>query len=48
MLLCIVVNCFNGLQGFNPDDFQRGPGQLHPDLAQPGPGMGADWDTMFG
>lgn len=37
-----------GVQGFNPDDFQRGRGQLHPDLAQPGPGRGTDWDSMFG
>lgn len=36
------------VQGFNPDDFQRDRGQLHPDLAQPGPGRGADWDSMFG
>ena len=45
-----------GLPGFNPDDFQpqrrggRGSGgpPMHPDLLQPGPGRGADWDSMFG
>ncbi|DBB02949.1 TPA: hypothetical protein ACH3X1_013545 [Trebouxia sp. C0004] len=37
-----------GMPGFNPDDFQRRLGQIHPDMAQPGPGRGADWDSMFG
>uniref|UniRef100_A0A7R9Z1J1 PI31 proteasome regulator N-terminal domain-containing protein n=1 Tax=Chlamydomonas euryale TaxID=1486919 RepID=A0A7R9Z1J1_9CHLO len=44
-----------GLQGWSPDDFVRGGGggtgqgpPLHPDLAQPGPGRGTDWDNMFG
>ena len=43
-----------GLPGFNPDDFQpqrrggRGGPRMHPDLMQPGPGRGADWDSMFG
>ncbi|KAG1669490.1 hypothetical protein FOA52_015657 [Chlamydomonas sp. UWO 241] len=44
-----------GLQGWNPEDFQRGvppPGQegppLHPDLAQPGPRRGTDYDNLFG
>lgn len=37
-----------GMPGFNPDDFQTGRRPLHPDLAQPGPGRGTDWDSMFG
>ena len=44
-----------GLQGWHPEDFQRGvPGRgapippVHPDMMQPGPGRGADWDHMFG
>ncbi|PSC76580.1 putative proteasome inhibitor [Micractinium conductrix] len=37
-----------GMRGFNPDDFQQPPGQVHPDMAQPGPGRGTDWDRMFG
>lgn len=36
------------VQGFNPDDFQTGRRPFHPDLAQPGPGRGTDWDSMFG
>lgn len=31
------------------DDFQPPePGRMHPDMAQPGPGRGTDWDRMFG
>lgn len=30
------------------DDFQREPGQPHPDMMQPGPGRGRDFDEMFG
>ena len=43
-----------GLQGWNPEDFQRGAPRrgegppVHPDMMQPGPGRGADWDHMFG
>lgn len=45
-----------GLQGWHPDDFQRprpgGPGRggpdVHPDVAQPGPGGNTDWDNMYG
>ena len=47
-----------GLQGWHPEDFQRGPARpgrvghpgppVHPDVMQPGPGRGADWDHMFG
>ncbi|KAL4431594.1 hypothetical protein ABPG77_001436 [Micractinium sp. CCAP 211/92] len=38
-----------GMRGFGPDDYQQpGPGQVHPDMAQPGPGGGSDWDRMFG
>lgn len=37
-----------GMRGFNPDNFQHPPGQVHPDMAQPGPGRGTDWDNMFG
>lgn len=37
-----------GMPGFNPDDFQTGRHPFHPDLAQPGPGRGTDWDSMFG
>ncbi|KAK9811865.1 hypothetical protein WJX72_011458 [[Myrmecia] bisecta] len=35
-----------GLRGFNPDDFQRH--DFDPDIQQPGPGRGADYDRMFG
>ena len=36
-------------QGWNPDDFQQGPGRReHPDVMPRGPGNGADWDRMFG
>jgi len=47
-----------GLQGWNPEDFQRGapgqgsrpggPGGIHPDVMPMGPGRGTDWDNMFG
>ncbi|GAB4821633.1 hypothetical protein N2152v2_008679, partial [Parachlorella kessleri] len=38
-----------GLPGFNPDDFiPPGPARPHPDVMQPGPGRGTDWDDMFG
>ena len=43
-----------GLQGWSPEDFQRGAPAgrggppVHPDMMQPGPGRGADWDHMFG
>jgi proteasome inhibitor subunit 1 (PI31) len=38
-----------GLPGFHPDDFvQPGPPRPHPDVMQPGPGRGTDWDEMFG
>ncbi|EFN53306.1 hypothetical protein CHLNCDRAFT_136975 [Chlorella variabilis] len=37
-----------GMRGFGPDDFQREPGQPHPDMMQPGPGRGRDFDEMFG
>lgn len=43
------------VQGFHPDDFtpggrgrRQGPGGVHPDMMQPGPGQGTDWDSMFG
>lgn len=39
-----------GMQGYRPGDFQqrvpRHPGQVHPDIAQPG--GGTEWDSMFG
>jgi proteasome inhibitor subunit 1 (PI31) len=47
-----------GLEGWSPDDFTRGQWQrqrqrqdvppVHPDLMQPGPGRGTDFDHMFG
>ncbi|KAK9840065.1 hypothetical protein WJX74_002789 [Apatococcus lobatus] len=44
-----------GMPGFHPDDFtpqgrgQRlGPEGVHPDMMQPGPSKGTDWDSMFG
>ncbi len=44
-----------GLPGWRPGDFQRPPpGQgrgapdLDPDIMQPGPGRGTDWDSMYG
>lgn len=46
-----------GLQGWHPDDFVRpgmggGRGGDHPDIdpdvGQPGPGRGTDWDSMYG
>jgi len=38
-----------GTRGFRPDDFQqRDPSHPHPDMAQPGPGKGTDWDQFFG
>lgn len=39
-----------GTRGFRPDDFQRDrdPSHPHPDLAQPGPGKGTDWDAFYG
>ena len=42
-----------GLPGFRPEDYQRGqqpppPGHPHPDVMQPGPGRGTDWDSYFG
>ncbi len=40
-----------GLEGWRPEDYQRGPGRgqgLHPDIMQPGAGRGTDWDSMFG
>ena len=30
------------------DDYQQQPGRVHPDMAQPGPGRGTDFDQMFG
>ena len=36
------------LASLGADDFQQPPGQVHPDMAQPGPGRGTDWDRMFG
>lgn len=37
------------MQGWNPDDFQRqGRRPTHPDIMQPGPGRGTDFDSMFG
>ena len=32
------------------DDYQQQqqPGRVHPDMAQPGPGRGTDFDNMFG
>lgn len=30
------------------DDYQQPPGRVHPDMAQPGPGRGTDFDEMFG
>jgi len=39
-----------GTRGFRPDDFQPGrdPSHPHPDMSQPGPGKGTDWDQFFG
>lgn len=38
-----------GTRGFHPDDFQhRDPSRPHPDMMQPGPGRGTDWDSFFG
>lgn len=38
-----------GLPGFHPDDYVHPqPGQLHPDVMQPGRGRGTDFDNMFG
>jgi proteasome inhibitor subunit 1 (PI31) len=37
-----------GMRGFHPDDYQQQPGRVHPDMAQPGPGRGTDFDQMFG
>ncbi len=38
-----------GTRGFQPDDFQRrDPSQPHPDMMQPGPGKGTDWDQFYG
>ncbi|KAI7835435.1 hypothetical protein COHA_010664 [Chlorella ohadii] len=37
-----------GMRGFHPDDYQQPPGRVHPDMAQPGPGRGTDFDQMFG
>ena len=38
-----------GTRGFRPDDFQtRDPSKPHPDMMQPGPGKGTDWDQFFG
>jgi hypothetical protein len=46
-----------GLEGWRPEDFRRGPpgrggpGQgpnIHPDIGPPPPGRGTDWDSMFG
>ena len=36
------------VQGFHPDDFKAGGGGVHPDMMQPGPGRGSDFDSMFG
>jgi hypothetical protein len=47
---CIVTP--RRVQGFNPDDFRRGPGPggrgVHPDIMPPGPGGGSNFDSMFG
>ena len=38
-----------GTRGFRPDNLQgRDPAHPHPDLAQPGPGKGTDWDVFYG
>lgn len=38
-----------GLPGFHPGDFvPPGPSHPHPDIMQPGPGRGTDFDDMFG
>lgn len=45
----VVTNsCKHEMQGFEPDDFVTGQRGVHPDMAQPGPGRGTDWDSMFG
>lgn len=36
-----------GLEGFHPEDFQRGR-RTHPDIQPPGGGRGTDFDSMFG
>lgn len=35
------------VQGFHPEDFQRGR-RTHPDIQPPGGGRGTDFDSMFG
>ncbi len=37
-----------GMRGFHPDDYVKDPTKIHPDIMQPGPGRGTDWDNMFG
>jgi len=38
-----------GMRGFRPDDFQHhDPTKPHPDVMQPGPGKGTDWDSFYG
>ena len=37
-----------GMRGFRPEDFQRDPSKLHPDVMQPGPGKGTDWTSYYG
>jgi proteasome inhibitor subunit 1 (PI31) len=40
-----------GQRGFRPDDYQqqrRDPAHPHPDMMQPGPGKGTDWDQFYG
>lgn len=41
-----------GLQGWNPEDFQRGGRSVREDglndIGRPAPGRGPDWDHMFG
>lgn len=39
-----------GTRGFRPGDYQqRGdPSKPHPDVMQPGPGKGTDWDSFYG
>lgn len=48
MFRLVVKRYVANVQGFGPDDFVTGQRRIHPDMAQPGPGRGTDWDSMFG
>ena len=47
-LVSALFLTYADMQGFEPDDFVTGQRRIHPDMAQPGPGRGTDWDSMFG